>query len=59
MTSILGYGNAAGLLYQNGFLTKGFQADESEADDFNSSDDDDQEREKRVVEQAQQMKKEK
>merc|ERR1712241_589808 len=36
-----GYGNAAGLLYQNGFLTKGFTPDDG--DDY-SDDDDDQQR---------------
>lgn len=59
MTIVLkGYGNAAGLLYQNGFLTKGFTPDDGDTDD-DSSDDDDQERERRVNLQLGKMKLEK
>ena len=51
-----GYGNAAGLLYQNGFLTKGFTPDDG--DDY-SDDDDDQQREKLVSYQMNKKKNEK
>ena len=56
MSFFVGYGNAAGLLYQNGFLTKGFTPDDGDDDD--SSDDDDQAREKLVNGQMDKMKQE-
>ena len=51
-----GYGNAAGLLYQNGFLTGNFQMD-TDGDEY-SSDEDDEEHERNVSRDVERSKKE-
>jgi len=53
---ITGYGNAAGLLYQNGFLTGNFQMD-TDGDEY-SSDEDDEEHERNVSRDVERSKKE-